>query len=382
MAAAPGCVAPASLIIWLFAVPAAAQSVEVVLTPLGSAAKNRPLPVGATPSVSVTIRNRGNRPIGPIALTAKADGLAPVAAPGWRVESGNFVGDVPRLGAGERMERPLRLKVERAPLQATRQKLTVEARTPDGGKMSAEVEVNVADCVGAYREKLAVLRAGLLQNVREAAEKFRGLDPSLPGARLFPPTGARSGDLANAERLAAGFAARRGGDPQMATEWFQFIVQRWISELTLYSNQTAAPGLCANNYYQIAGYRQGLMPITNRIDTIRTATDRALVIVRDAAKSENADETLTALTQRAIKIAMPDGGADDAVHQPFEALAAANNSLRSNSADPNALRTLSLVETAAWLAEADQRGQAVRRAIEEVLSAIGAAQKESCVCAF
>ena len=168
----------------------------------------------------------------------------------------------------------------------------------------------------------------------------------------------------------------------MATEWFQFIVQRWISELTLYSNQTAAPGLCANNYYQIAGYRQGLMPITNRIDTIRTATDRALVIVRDAAKSENADETLTALTQRAIKIAMPDGGADDAVRQPFEALAAANNSLRSNSADPNALRTLSLVETAAWLAEADQRGQAVRRAIEEVLSAIGAAHKESCVCAF
>jgi hypothetical protein len=363
-------------------VPAAAQPVEVVLTPLGSAAKNRPLPVGATPSVSVTIRNRGNRPIGPIALTAKADGLAPVPVPGWRTESGKFVGDVSRLGAGERVERPVRFKVERAPPQATGQKLTVEAKTSDGSNVSVDAEIHVADCVGAYREKLGALRTGLLQNVRDTAEKLRGLDPSLPGARLFPPTGARSGDLANAERLAAAFAARRGGDPQMATEWFQFIVQRWISELTLYSNQSAAPGLCANNYYQIAGYRQGLMPITNRIEATRTAADRALVIAREAAKSEGDAETLASLAERVLKTAMPDGGADDAVRQPFEALAAASNSSRGSSTDPNTLRTLSLVETAAWLAETDQRGQAVKRAIEEVLSAIGAAHKESCVCAF
>jgi hypothetical protein len=364
------------------AVPAAAQSVEVVLNPLGSAAKNRPLPVGAMPGVSVTIRNRGNRPIGPIALTAKSDGLAPVSVPGWRVESGRFVGEVPRLGGGERVERPLRFKVERAPLQSTSQKLRVEARVSGGDNVAVDVELLVADCVGAYREKLAVLRTGLLQNVREAAEKLRGFDPSLPGARLFPSTGARSGDLANAERLAAAFAARKGSDPQMATEWFQFIVQRWISELTLYSNQTAAPGLCANNYYQIAGYRQGLTPITGRIESTRAAADRALVIAREAAKSEGADETLAVVTQRAIKIAMPGAESDDAVRQPIEALAAASNSLRGTSADPNVLRTLSLVETAAWLADADQRGQAVRRAIEDVLSAIGAAHKESCVCAF
>ena len=117
-----------------------------------------------------------------------------------------------------------------------------------------------------------------------------GLTPRCPAPAFFPATGARSGDIANAERLAATLALRQGGDPQMATEWFQFIIQRWTSELTLYSNQSAAPGLCANNYYQIAGYRQGLMPITNRIESIRVAADRALVVAREAAKSEGADE--------------------------------------------------------------------------------------------
>jgi hypothetical protein len=43
---------------------------------------------------------------------------------------------------------------------------------------------------------------------------------------------------------------------------------------------------------------------------------------------------------------------------------------------------LSLVETAAWLAEADRRGQVLVLAIEQTLSAISAAHKESCVCAF
>jgi hypothetical protein len=382
MVVVPRRVALTSLTIWLMAAPAAAQSLEVVVTPLGSAAKNLPLPVGAAPNISVTVRNRGSRPVGPIALTAKADGFAPVAAQGWRVESGNLVGEIARLGAGDRVDRPLRLKVERAPTLATKQKLTVDARVADGSKVSANAELNIADCVGAYREKLAVLRAGLLRNVRDTAEKLRGVDPSLPGARLFPTTGARSGDIANAERLAAALAVRHGGDPQMATEWFQFIIQRWTSELTLYSNQSAAPGLCANNYYQIAGYRQGLMPITNRIESIRVAADRALAIARTAAKSEGADETLAALTQRAIKVAMPNGGGDDVTRQPLEALAAARDSFRSDGADPNAAKALSLIETAAWLMEADQRGQALKHSIEQVLTAIGAAHKESCVCAF
>jgi hypothetical protein len=336
--------------------------------------------VGAAANLSVTIRNRTARPLGPISLSAKGEGLTPLATQGWRVDSGGLIGEMPRVGAGDRAERNLRLKIEKAPLQPSKQKVVVEARTPDGTRASAEAEISVADCVGAYREKLAVLRSGVLQEVRDAAENLRRSDVSLPASRIFQSTNARSGDLANAERLAAALAARRGGDPQMATEWFQFIIQRWMSELTLYSNQTAAPGLCANNYYQIAGYRQGLSPITNRIDAVHTAADRSLVIAREAAKSETTDETITVLAQRAVKVATPDAG--DTQRPTFEALAAARDALRSNGSDPATMRTLSLVETAAWLAETDKRGQALQRAIDRVLASIAFAHKESCVCAF
>ena len=373
-------VALSSLIVWLGTAPAPAQTLEVQISPAGSAAKNLPLPVGSTPNLSVTIRNRGSRPVGPISLSAKPEGLAPVAAQGWRVDSGTLIGELPRLGAGDRAERTLRLKVERAPLQPTKQKVVVEVRTPDGGKVSAEAEINVADCVGAYREKLAVLRSGILQEVRDAAENLRKSDASLPSGRIFLATNARSGDLANAERLVATLAGRRGGDPQMATEWFQFIIQRWTSELTLYSNQTAAPGLCANNYYQIAGYRQGLTPITSRIDAIHNAADRSLVMAREAAKSEATDETIAVLARRVVKVAAPD--AEDTQRPTFDALTAARDTLRGNGSDPAALRTLSLVETAAWLAETDKRGQALQRAIDRVLASIATAHKESCVCAF
>jgi hypothetical protein len=382
MAVAPSRVILASLTIWFTAVPAAAQLLDVVVTPVGSAAKNLPLPVGAAPNFSVAVRNRGNRPVGPISLTVKAEGFAPVAVQGWRADSGSLIGEIARLGAGERTERSLRLKVERAPPQPTKQNLTVEARTPDGTRISTSVELSVADCVGAYREKLSVLRTGLLQNVRDAAEKMRAGYPSLPNARLFPATGAKTGDIANAERLAAVLSTRRGGDAQMATEWFQFIIQRWTSELTLYSTQPAAPGLCANNFYQIAGYRQGLMPITNRIDAIRVAAERSFVFAREAAKGESSDETVPALTQRVLRVALPNGNVEDLPRQPFEALAAARESLRGDGSDVNSGKTLSLIETAAWLSEADRGGQALKRAIDDVLTAIGSAHKESCVCAF
>src|SRR5690606_19509798 len=42
----------------------------------------------------------------------------------------------------------------------------------------------------------------------------------------------------------------------------------------------------------------------------------------------------------------------------------------------------SIAETAAWLAEADRRGQQLNAAIEQVLRRIAEAHKASCVCAF
>jgi hypothetical protein len=363
---------------------AGAQTLEVTAVPVGSAAKGLPLPVGATPGVAIAVRNAGTRAVGPVTVSVKPEGLAAPATPAWRPEGGGLSQEIARIAAGERVERLLRLKVERATPQPAKQRLRAEARLPGGESVSAELELTVADCVGAYREKLTVLRGGLLQNVRDMATALHRPDLTLPAGRLFPSTGARAGELANAERLAGAFAARHGGDPQMATEWFQFLILRLASELTAYSNQSPAPGLCANNYYQVAGYRQGLLPISNRIDAVHLAAERALAAAREATKAETSDEDLAMLVRRATAgLATNANGGETSAPTPLAALAAARGVLTSaTKTDPDMLRALSLVETAAWLAETDRRGQALTRAVDEVLAAIGTAHKESCVCAF
>jgi hypothetical protein len=383
MSSVLGRTALASLLALTASAGAAAQTLEILASPLGSAAKGLPLPPGATASIKISVSNKGPRAVGPLVLMAKPEGVATLVTQGWRAASGGLTGEIARIAPGERAERMLRLKVERAPLLPAKQRLRIEARSADGRTVAADVELSVADCAGAYREKLAVLRSGLLQKVRDAATDLHRPDLSLPAGRLFPASGARFGDLASAERFAATFALRRGGDPQMATEWFQFLIQRWTSELNAYSNQSAAPGLCANNYYQIAGYRQGLMPITNRIDSVHAAANRALGFARETAKAESQDEDLATLARRATKnfglaASVPEGD----VGGPLAALAGATEAVVRGKLDPDAARTLSLVETAAWLAETDRRGRKLVQAIEEVLAAIATAHKESCVCAF
>jgi hypothetical protein len=49
---------------------------------------------------------------------------------------------------------------------------------------------------------------------------------------------------------------------------------------------------------------------------------------------------------------------------------------------PEMIEKLSAAETAAWLADADKRGQKLIDAIEQVLATIAKAHKETCVCAF
>jgi hypothetical protein len=369
----------------LFSVaPALGQALEVTVTPLGSAAKDRPLPVGAMPKLTIAIRNGETRSLAPIGLAVRLDGLSAVNSPGWRADGGALFMDIARLGAGERAERTLQLRVERAPLAAAKSRVRVEARAPDGTISTREAELNVADCVGAYRAKLATLRAGLAQAVRDAADQVRRPDPTLPAGRIFPATGARSGEVANAERFAGAFAAQRGGDAQMATEWFRFLIQRWTSELNAYAGQSANPGMCANNYYQLAGYRQGLMPITKRIETIHAAAEGALAAAREAMKSDP-DEAIPELVQRAIKDAglTPNGGEPEMTEPlpPLAALAAARARAEKKFEAADA-RKLSLAETAAWLAETDRRGRTLIQAIDGVLASIAGAHKESCVCSF
>lgn len=360
------------------AAPARAQ-LEVNVTPQGSAAKERPLPNGAAVNLTIAIRNAGAKALGRIEITARFDGFAPAITEVWRVGDGALVSAIERLAAGARTERTLRLTVDRAPLEAAKRTVRVEARAKDGPSAIGEAQISVADCVANYRGKLEALRAVLSQGVREAAEEMREPDASLPGGRLFAPGRARGGELAAAERLAALAAARRGADQQMATEWFRYMILRWASELNAYTGQAANPGLCANNYYQIAGYRQGLLPITKHIDAIHAAAASSLKAARAAARAESGEDA-AALVRLLVKDAKLKP--NDEANGALPALASARAAFGGRLPAPAIARKFSLAETAAWLEDADRRGQNLSRAIEEVLSKIATAHKESCVCAF
>ncbi|MDO8533630.1 MAG: hypothetical protein Q7S17_02680, partial [Xanthobacteraceae bacterium] len=237
----------------------AAKNLAVSVTPLGAAAKERPLPVGAMPSLRIGVRNTGTGVLAKIVLTARFEGMQAENPPGWRSQGGALILEIPRLGAGEQTERLLKLRVV-TPTSGKTTQVSIEARTEDGAIAAGEANLRVADCVGAYRSKLSSLRTGMLQAVKDAAEAMRKPDPALPYARQFPATGVKTGNIAVAERFAAAFAKRGGADPEMSSEDSRFTIQRWTSELSAYAGQEANPGLCAGNYYMVAGQREGILP--------------------------------------------------------------------------------------------------------------------------
>jgi hypothetical protein len=355
------------------------QELEVTVRPNGSAASGRPLPIGAAPSVTIAVRNTGKNESGRVELTARLDGLVAQNSEVWRADGGALRAEIEPIPAEASAERTLRLRVEAAPQDAAAARISVEARQPDGKTASGSAEMKTADCAGAYRARLAAMRETLVNPVREAADELRKADPALPAARMFPFTGARSGELARAERLAATFTARRGADPQMSTEWFRFLIARWASELNAYAGQAANPGLCANNYYQIAGYRQGLLPITKHVDVTHMAAEAALEGLRKESGSDMKEiaEIVQALAKSAeLEIS---GDHPNAISVLAAVRAATTTGKRL---EPDLLKKLSLAETAAVLAETDRRGQKLAQSIEQVLGAIAAAHKETCVCAF
>jgi len=365
-----------------FAAPASGQTLQLSVTTNSASAQRQVLPLGATAMLKITVRNEGPATTGPVKLTAEPAGLAIVTGKSWRLDDGNAVAEIARLKAGERVERTLRLKVEKAGTAAEARIVRIAALGPGEQTASAEIELSVADCVGAYRNRLAVLRSNLALQVRDAADELRKPDPSLPPGRLFALTNARNTEIRKAERLAASFAARRGGDAEMATEWFRYIIARWVSELNAFAGQAYNPGLCANNYYQISGYRQGLQPITKRIDAIHAAASAALAAAREAIGAEPEDEIAALVT----RVAHPDehsneSNSEEPAASIFDALKAARAWLRERKLSSEEARQLSLVETAAWLNVADRRAQKLAQAIEQVLSTLATAQKETCICA-
>jgi hypothetical protein len=358
-------------------VPLLAEGLELTVMPARHSVANRPLPPGATPVINVILRNTGKSSATPVQLSVRVESVSFAISEGWQRQGDRFLTTIKSLAPNASVERPLRIQVETAPLEIANARVLAEATGPDGKTVNAETTLRIGDCAGAYRARLASLRENLSVPVRDAAEEMRRGDGALPLSRQFPYSGKRNSELARLERLAAAFTARRGGDAQMASEWFRFMIQRWGSELNAYASQPANPGLCANNYYQIAGYRQGLLPITKHIDTTRAAAERALELARkESGESGSVDEIVRSLLRTAGVEAAANGTA-----------LAALSALRASPPNgqrlaPEMIEKLSAAETAAWLADADKRGQKLIDAIEQVLATIAKAHKETCVCAF
>ncbi len=364
-----------------FAQNRSSPGLSVTATPQGAAAKERPLPVGAPVTLKVTLKNETREAIGPVKLSAQFDGMKLENQPDWSADaSGKALSEIAKIEAGASSEKLLRLRIEKAPFPASKSAISIEAAAGEKLRAAATVNINAADCVGAFREKLSVLRSGVLQNVRDAADAMRRPDNALPGSRIFPATNARRSDLLNAERLAAALSARGAADAQMSTEWMRFLITRWVSEMTNYSQQTSNPGMCANNYYQIAGQREGLSPVTKRLDAFREGAANALTAARFSGKDAVAADARE-LVLRLAKSAEIEGVDDSA--SIFTMLSAIRTSLaRGNKLEKEQLETLSLAETAAWLGETDKRGQALTDAIEKVFGTIAELHKQNCICAF
>src|SRR5688572_5429840 len=100
MSSALGRTVLASFLAFAVSAGAAAQTLEIRATPLGSSAKGLPLPLGATASITISVRNNGPRAAGPLVLSAKPEGLAALATQGWRAESGGLTAEIARIAAG------------------------------------------------------------------------------------------------------------------------------------------------------------------------------------------------------------------------------------------------------------------------------------------
>jgi hypothetical protein len=352
------------------------DTLAVTIAPRGRAAGDKPLPVGAGLSVRVGVQNTGSRPLARIHLKATIEGLKADHPAVWRADGSGFSTEIPRLAAGDKIERDFSARVEPAGERGSA-RIAVEAQS-DGARGSAEARVAIADCAGAYRARLAAIRAEHIAAVKKLAEEIRKAEPGLPRGRIFPATGARSGPLANAERLAAQFATSAGADTELQKEGMRWLVLRWTAELGNYMGQDKNPGLCTGVTELLPTYRKSLAPIARRLEAITAAAEAALALAREETKTDDLSRMARQIAEKAGLEGIEDGASTFAILQKLHAFLGGKD--KDLEAEP--ARAVSVIETAAWLAAAAKRADALTRAFDGTLDAIAAAHKDTCVCAY
>jgi hypothetical protein len=356
------------------------DKLSITLAPRGLAAGDKPLPPGATAGVRVIVQNNGTTALTRIHLKAAIEGLKADGQAGWRTDAGGFSAEIARLAAGEKIERSFSARVDAPPPAPATARIAVEVLSDDGGNANAEARIPIADCAGAYRGRIAPIRGVEIAAIKKLAEEIRKPEPGLPRGRIFPATAARSGPLANAERLAAQFAATAGADTELAKEGMRWLVLRWTAELGNYVSQDKNPGLCTGVAELLPIYKNSIAPLTRRLEAISAGAKTALAAAREETKAEDDD-----LARMARKIADKAGveGLEDGA-PVFAILAKTREFLadKDKKLEADDARALSHVETAAWLAAAGKRADGLAAAFNGTLASIAAAHKDSCVCAY
>lgn len=360
-----------------FAQTAAPAKLSVTATPLGAAAKEKMLPVSAVAAINLVIKNEGTEPVSKVVVIAKLDGVKLEPSGEWKADGDEIKLEIPEIKAAQELTRRLHVRVDAAPLPPGRKaEITFEVRGGDA-IARAQTAISIADCATAFHAQLTRVRIDVVENVRKLAEEVRKPDASLPRTRIFR-VAARKGDLATLERLAAGVMARGAGIPELGREGMRYTVARWTNELRAYTGQEPNPGLCAGNYYLVAGYRQNIIPITQLTDAPKKAAARALALVRKTLDAKD-DEDLSKIALRVAETA--NVKIENAPATTLALLERIRDELKEKSADEQ-IEKLSLIETAAWLQAGAAHAAKLSNAIERTIDGMTQAQKQTCVCAY
>lgn len=347
-------------------------------TPLGAAAGEKMIPVSATAGINVTLKNESSETLSGVVITAKLNGVKLDPEGDWKANGDNAVLEIAAIKPNEEITRRLNLRVEMAPMPPGRQaEVSIEAKAGEA-TINASVKFPVGDCAAAFQAELTKLRINTISEIWPTADNMRKPDTTLPRTRYFQVR-MRRGDLANLDRLAAGYQARLLAHYDFFSEGVRYTARRWSDELKAFAGQEPNPGICAVNEEMVQGIRKTINYVTARLDPQIKAHARGMELLRKHFNAE-ADDDLKKIT---LRIAESTGAKfENAPATTLEVIARAKDFLKDTKLTEEQIDNLSLLESAAWVEAQAMRSKKLSDLIEGSISGIGDAQKKTCVCAF
>lgn len=371
----------AVLLAMLLASAAGAQDsskLMLKLAPLGAAAKDRMIPVTAVVGMDVIVKNESSEPVSHVVLRAKLNGVKLLPENGWKADGDDALLEIAAIKPNEEVIRRLQVRVDMAPLPPGRQAEVVVEAKAGATSASAATKFPIGDCAAAFQAELTRIRIGPLAEIWPTADDLRKPDTTLPRTRYFR-VGFRRAELANLDRLAAGYQARLTADYEFFREGVRYTARRWSDELRAFTGQEPNPGLCAVNEQMFEGIRKTIGYVTARIEPPQKAYARAMDLLRKTVGAQDGDD----LRSIALQVAEAAGAKiENPPAATFAVLERAKELLKDTKLSEAQLDHLSLVESVAWIEAQALRAKKLSDLIENTITGIAQARKKSCVCAF